>query len=620
MKSVSSPKLGLILSLALAGLFATPQQATAGTTELKALAKQLNGGVQPTGTTADLITFIRGKTGSELAQAVIALAKLKTTSAAAYAGEALKQADEPDFGATLGQALNADAANLGFIFNAFPTDVTGAKSAAAKAKFIGTASKLAATGAGAFAEWVEGFANQLTATNDEAYAAAKIAAASKTAVGRIIASRTLDADIDTEQERFDLALKAMLPKTRDPLTSGQALSASAQEIARFIGDASTDPVLFARNLVAYSVTTGTKTTYPLLAKMNLIATGTATSNPDKAPDIINSMFSGGFTGTTVDPIFAAAVKGAAKLATTVALVADAEQVERIGETLAAQIGLVQTNSTTGKKKVVGIAQTQVNAIAKGLVLGLTNRTTLPTFSTPALSAQDIINRQLLGANSAAEVAKLLVANSRTNRLDEIGEVGAYLMNAIGKTTGLNVFNGKDSLGNDITSNTKAMAAAKKQAVAIVTGLIKTIITSSAKVNRDVALADAEIGKQKGTLVKAATFQATAAEDVAGSIALTLNSLGAGMNQEIFNAIKLALTTDAKIGIKLAGSSKTSYNVDDKSLPVGELVRLALLAGFNPTGQNRADTIYENGTVAAYAMGPFPTVGGVSEPETDIRIH
>ena len=634
MKSVASPKFALILSLALAGLFATPQQATAGTTELKALAKQLNGGIQPE-PSRDLntaINFIQSKTGAEVAAAVIAIVKTKTTPAAAtaaakaYAGEALKRSDDPGFGTTLGQAFNAEAANPLFagIFNASTDPV---KKAAAKASFIGTAAKLASTSTGAYAEWIEGFARELVATNQEAYDAARVAIGSKTAAGRIIASREGSTDVDSDTERVDLVQRALLAKSTKASISGQSLSAAAQEIAMFVGESADDPAKFAHDVIAVSVTTGTKTTQPLLAKLQLIATGTVASNPDKARDIVDALFNNqgtvGLNGVTADPFFAATVKVAAKLATSVALVADAEQVEAVGEVLGSHIGQLITNPTTGKKKVAGIAQTQVNAIAKGLVLGLTNRTVLPTYGATTVATR-LTEAQILarGLLTQQQIDTLKLTNSRTNRLDEIGEVGAYLLNSI---QGLAVFKGTDINGVALTG--AKLTAAGKQAAALVSGLIKTIITSSAKVSIDVAGLD--LGTQKATLalVKAPIFQATAAEDAAGSIALTLRSLESLMDPTVYGLVKAALTATG-VGKKIAGSARATFKIDSNlDRTIATLVEDALKTVLNDTDTGstlRAKYAkYEDGTQNGangtdnYAMGPF---GGVSEPETDIRIH
>jgi len=581
MKPLAFRRSTLVLSIALGSLFFTPARASAGTAELKALATQLNGGTLPSTDLNALKLFIKSKNSTEVANAVVALIQAKPTAAAAYAGEALKRSDDSDFGTVLGQALNANAGSLPSIFNAFPADPV--KTAATKAKFIGTSAKNAATSTDAFAEWIDEFARELTTTNQEAYDAAKSATASKTAVGLIVGSRTLDPALNTDALRLDLARKAVLPK--NTTTGGQGLTASAQEIARYVGDAVTDPAAFAHDLTNTSVTIGTKTTQPLLVQLPAIATGTATSNPSVASNIVDALFDGVnppanlvVSTASATPLFLAAVKNAAKLATSVSLVADAEQVQAVGVALGARIGVTTTD--TGKVKIVGIKQTSVSAIAKSLVLGLTTRP----------------GRNLVTNNG----------DNRTNRIDEIGEVGAYLVNAI---KNLPVFQGKDTAGNPLTGT--KLTAAGKQATALVTGLLKSIISSAAKLHRDVA--GFELGTQKGTLVKTPSFQATVADDVSGSVALTLFSLQGSIDATIFNAIKAALTTDAKIGTKIAGSSKATFRVDlndPMAHTIGDIVKNALALGINNSGN--ASLIFEDGTIAANA------VDVVNSAETDVR--
>ena len=598
MKSNSISRSVLILGLAFTGLLLTPQQAAAGPTELKAIAKQLNGGTLPPGTNGkpatntELITFVNTKTSQEQSDAVIVLMKAKNASAEEYSGEILKDSNKSDFGTVFGQALKTDEANLGFIFNNPSTDPV--KAAATKAKYIGTSAKLAATGTGAFAEWIDEFAFELTANNQNAYDAAKNATASKTAVGQLIGSQILNNRNTTDALRLDLAQRAMLAKnvvlggTGAP---GQGLSKSAQEIARRVGDAVSAGTIaqFTRDLVATSVTIGTKANQqPLLAQLPLIVTGTATTNSATAGAIVNAVFDGvngnlNVATTAISPVFKAAVKNASKMAASVSLVADAEQVQAVAVALGARIGITNTDPTF-KTKVVGIAQSQINGIVKGLVLGLAKRPT---------------------------VATNVNGDNRTNRIDEIGEVGAYLMNAI---KNLPDFQGKNNAGVALTG--KNLTSATKRSVAIVTNLIKTVIANSAKVDRSAATGELVI-PAKGTLVKAPIFQATVADDAAGSIAQTIRSLGtAGFGPGVFDAIKQALINDPKIGTKLAGSSKTLFNVTPVPTKIADLVKNALILGFQGQLGASADPnkIYEDGTIAANANDSGP----LNNAETDTR--
>jgi hypothetical protein len=572
MKHTSFSRPALVLVTAIAGLLSTPHQASAGIAELKAIATQLNGGLPPAGATTEALlrAFINTKTSAEQSAAVIALMKAKTSAAAAYSGEILKSSNKSDFGTVFGQALNADQANLGFIFG---TTLDPVKNAATKAKYIGTAAKTAATGKGAFSEWIDEFAHQLATTNAEAYDAAKSAAASKTAVGLIVASQTLNGRNNSDALRLDLVRRALLAKNAvlgGTGTPGQGLTASAQEIMRYVGDAVSEATIpqFTRDLVSTSVTIGTKTQQPLLKSLPSIVTGAATSNSATAASIVNSVFDYSTNQTipaaTINPVFATAVKNASKLAATVSLVADAEQVQALSVTLGTRVGL--TNTDLGKTKVVGIPQTTVAAIVKGLVLGLTNRPT---------------------------TASNISGDTRANRIDEIGEVGAYMLNAI---KNLPDFQGKDIFGNPLIGS--KLIAAQKKSASLVTTLIKTIISSSSKVHVSAAQGEFIKPDSKG-LNKAPVFQAAVADDAAGSIAQTIRSIGAGgFGPGVFDAIKTALT-NPKIGTTLGGKANAAT------------VNAALNTGFNTPAV--ANLIYEDGTIAANAIE-----GTLNQPETDKR--
>lgn len=563
MKTNSLSRTALILSTAIAAVVANPQQASAGIAELKAIATQLNGGTAPIGATTEtqLRTFINTKTSTQQSTAVITLMKSKSAAAAAYSGEILKSSDKSDFGTVFGQAINADQANLSFIF----------ATSAAKAKFIGTSAANAATGSGAFAEWIDDFAYELASTNADAYAAAKSASKSKTAIGLVVASQTLNGRNNTDALRLDLAQRALLGSKvtlGGTGLSGQGLTASAQEIARYVGDSVSAVTIaqFTRDLVATSVTVGTKTQQPFLKVIPLIVTGAATSNSASAATIVNSVFDYNSNQTipTISPVFASAVKSADKIAAGVSLVSDAEQVQEVATTLGTRVGL--TNTTLGKAKVIGIPQTKIASIVKGLVLGLTNRPT-----------------------TATNVS----GDTRANRLDEIGEVGAYFINAI---KNLPDFQGKDMAGNALTG--KPLVAAQKKAAGLVTTLIKAIVANSAKVH--VSAAQGEVIKpDKKGINKAPLFQAAVADDAAGSVAQTIRSIGtAGFGSGVFDAIKAALL-NPKVGTTIAGKTNAVA------------VNAALNTAFNDTAL--ANSIYEDGTIAANAIE-----GTLNHPETDKR--
>jgi hypothetical protein len=552
----------LFLGLLSGALLFSAHTSQAGTAELKTLCTILNGGTPyPSNDVKVLDMFLKSKSATEVANAVVTAIQAKPTSssaAAAYSGEALKRADEGNFGTVLGQTLNANQGNLAIIFNPFPGNTT--KNAQAKAKYIGTSAKLAATGASPFADWIDEFAFQMTASNQEAYDAAKSATASKTAVGLIVASRSnYDPNIDTDAERLALAQGALLPKNAIlGSVVGQGLTASSLEISRYVGDSTTAPEVFAHDLANSSSTSGTKTTQPLLAQEVSIVTGTVTSNPTVAGKIMDAMFDGDpvdppnliIASTVATPLFKSTVKNATKLASKLAPVADIEQVEAVGVSLASRIGLSTTD--TGKTKLVGINQSKLAAIVKGLVVGIATRATKAT--------------NFNGDN-------------QRNRIDEIGEVAAYVLNAI---KNLPVFH------TDSKSN-------RSKAVSLVKTLLKTVITNSAKVYSDSA---AQLNPKKA-VVKDINFQGKVADDAAGSVGLTLFSLSSSFDPLIFAAIKDGLI---KAGNAIAGKT------------LGPAIIAAINAGITNgnNGPFAASAIYEDGTI------PGNTIDKVNNAETDIR--
>jgi len=144
-----------------------------------------------------------------------------------------------------------------------------------------------------------------------------------------------------------------------------------------------------------------------------IVPGVVAGDPTNAGVIVGDILN--------DAALSSVLKKAAALATSVAKVADIEQVEEVGQKIGAKIG-------TG-----AIAISQVNAIVKGLVAGIVSKPTTPT-----------------GQNRAV------------NKGDEIGEVGAYFTNAIA--------------ANPAFHGTTQKAANK--AASIIVGMLKTIVAAS----------------------------------------------------------------------------------------------------------------------------------------------
>lgn len=573
MKSISSlPRTALILGLAFVGLLAMREQAQAGESEILAIANKLPGGATTDVETAK--TRIGAANTTDLSNATIAAigdtANIELDPSI-IAGEALKGAGAGAVGIGT-QLATAVLANLNNTNGTFPKILSNVQS------FTGNAAEIAATGTAkndfaANPTNIPDFAAVIITRvgvapanyNTEALLIAGFATKSTTAIGAILGGRTLNADLDTAQERIDLAKQGIADKK---------LTKASQQIAEYVGaDGVDDAEAAAFALAVVKGNNNAGSTKDNNTKFIVqIATGTSTSTPSAAAGVVNALFDG-ITGTTpltvptasISPFFTATVKNSTKLASNVSFVADAEQVQGIAVTLGARIGLTNQEPGSTKVKVVGIAQSKVSAIAKALVLGLTTRPTIRTTDPTPDATQ-------------------MVRNSRANRVDEIGEIGAYMLNAI---KGLPVFQ-VDSKAN------------RKDAPSLVISLLKTIITGSKKVFSDAAFA-INGGNAKEAVVKDAVFQAGVADDASGSIGLTLNSLNAmGMiNPQIHNAIAAKLQT-------------SSNSVAGKTL--GPTILAALNAGLTNgmNGAFQASVIYEDGTIAGNAFE------GITGAETDKR--
>ena len=569
MKSNSLSRSVLILGLAFTSLLAMPEQAQAAKNEILAIANKLPGGATTDVETAK--TRIGAANTADLSAATIAAigdaANIKLNPAI-IAGEALKGAGSSAAG--IGTKLATDVlANLNNTNGTFPKILSNVQS------FTGDAAEIAATGTAkndfaANPTYIPDFAAVIitrasvapASYNTEALLIAQFATKSTTAIGAILGGRTLNADLDTAQERIDLAKQGLADKK---------LTKASQQIAQYVGDDvvnDTEAASFALAVVKgnnnAASTKDNNTKYIVQ-----IATGTSTSNPAAGSGVVNALFDGvtanlNVATSAISPFFSATVKNSTKLASSVSVVADAEQVQGIAVSLGTRIGLTNQEPGSTKVKVVGIAQSEVSALANALVLGLTNRPTIRTTDPTPTATQ-------------------MVRNSRANRTDEIGEIGAYLLNAI---KGLPVFQ-VDSKAN------------RTNAPKLVIGLLKTLITSSAKVWSDAQFA--LTGNAKKSIVKDAVFQAGVADYASGDIALTLRSLKAKnmINEQIYNAIVAKLQT-------------SSNSVAGKTL--GPTVLAALNAGLTNgmNGSFQASAIYEDGTIAENAFE------GITGAETDKR--
>ena len=281
------------------------------------------------------------------------------------------------------------------------------------------------------------------------------------------------------------------------LTATNGLLGSTQAISQYIADTVMDTDQFARGL---SVSNINRTT--------TIAAGVTAADPTNAGGIVSAIVN--------EDALSAVLRKAATLAKVVAAVADIEQVPMVAREIGDKIGSGAINIR------------QVNAITKGLVKGISVRQA-----------------------SATGVNRL------DNMQDEIGEIGAYLANAIGANA---KFAGTTT-------------AAGKKAGKIVIGLLKTIVKSS-----------------KSTANSG--LQSLVAPDVAGSVAQTVKSYS--FNSTIAAGIQAALT-NPKAGKKIGGTALAA----------------SISAAINEVYNSATEVLkYENGTIAGF--------GNVTDPETDFR--
>jgi hypothetical protein len=415
-------------------------------------------------------------TGDQLAAAVdTVITAHHNFKPGVVAGEALKGAgsNAPDAGSKIAAKVKANSAVT--VANAF--------------QVAADAAKTAATGKAPNLTQVPTFEQLFATTVPDAIAIANKVKTVTSAVGAIIGGEALN--LSGDAAKLGLANSAL----------HQGLAGSAQSISQYVGLTVTDTANFARNLSDQNIPSTIK-----------ITPGVVAADPTHASNIVSAIVN--------DVSLSSVLKKAATLATNVAKVADIEEIRRVGEVLGAKIA------------TSAIPISQLNAIAKGLVAGISGK---PTTTTGA-------NRQV-------------------NKIDEIGEVGAYLTNAIATNT---AFQG-----------TTAQAGTK--AANLVINLLKTIVARS-KSNVDVAL------------------QTLVAPDVSGSVALTILNLDQKnlISQTVADAIKAALLKPAT-GKTIGGSALAAS------------INAAINLVYTPGSDTHK---FEDGTNAI--------VGALNDPESDDR--
>jgi hypothetical protein len=271
------------------------------------------------------------------------------------------------------------------------------------------------------------------------------------------------------------------------------LKAAATAISQYVIAESATPVSDVQSLA--------NTNLKLLTK---IVPGAVAGSPLSASDIVDSLL----TQTTTQ---ASAAKAASTLAKSIGLVADTEEVQQVGVEIAERMV-----SATPLIKL-----SKLNSIAKALVKGIINN------------------------------PKPTATVGLDNQLDEIGEVAAYMLNAVSSAT---VFDDP------------------KKGPKTVISFVKTLVKTA---------------KKKGD--KPAVFQKAAAQDIAGSVVETLQSLGVAVVADILTKLQ-----DPKTANKIGGKK------------IGPSVGLGITEATGTLFPNK----YEDGTNV--------NLGTVNEPTTDNR--
>jgi len=277
----------LAIGVAAAGLFATPTASfAADTKELAALKTALGS------------SDVAGADPQALADAVVAASvanpKLNIGN---IAGEALKyNVDDP------GDEIAAE-------LQAAVTDPNALSKAAANAA-VRASTKTAANAVN-----VPDFIASLVNSDEDAYVIARQATKSTTAIGAVVGGRALDYVGGTDAAEVTLAQVAFGDKK---------LKKAVQQISQYTSINVNDSAAFASSLATDS-------------NVQKVATGVAAGNPTDANDIVDTLINGSL-GATV-------VKQSAKIAKSVGLVADVEQVSLMAETFGLKVTSKAANST-----------------------------------------------------------------------------------------------------------------------------------------------------------------------------------------------------------------------------------------------------------------------------------
>jgi len=454
-------------TLAAAALVFSTESAQAGTKEeYNALIAELS----------QLGTNERDASAAQIQQAIeqiLADPALTNLNTAELAGEALK----------LPAALAKDAGDE--IWNAVqskaPTD-------AAKESLIGIAAKIAATGKTGSVTEVPAFVQAALNETQEGIAknAALLVRSSKAAVGAIIGGFAGEISNDANRATFVTSV------LNDPKLAGAVI-----DIARFSAAEADNAGAFVEDVA--------KSSEAVAKKAIDIAEGAAAGAPLQAGLIVESLLN------STDTDLAYLKAKATLLAKDVVKVADIEQISRIGNAVAAQIGAGTIKAT----QAAGLAKTLAAAIlAKGP--NDTNATN---------------------------------ANRFENKADEIAEVAAFVVNGI--------------LGNTAFSDAKALKTAPKLIVAVIKGVISGAAKGTKKGN---AIGTRFIADVAGSVALTIKNDTTLAENIKTEI---LRVLADAKTIKSFAGKDAALATLVTNAINAGAAGKSDID-NDPANDAGEL--------------------------------------------------
>jgi hypothetical protein len=431
-------------------LAATSTSAFAGAAEYAALNEKLGG--------SKTVDVVATASASQLAAAIsffyTPANNPKKLNPAIIAGEALKRSLLPNAGTVVAGTFPGSG------------NITYGTKVLQKNDFASFAIKTTATGAGLTVVAVPSFTAALVATDDEAKAIALLVKASKVAVGAVFQGRASELGSD--------ALKQALANA---VLTDKNYSAAVVEIATGVATQVADPVAYTRALV--NNTLNAKNIVKIIP--GIVAGKPTSAGVITAEALTNATYS---TAGASSPI----IKAAAALALSIGKVADIEQIQKVGQAIAAEI----PKTTTVKGKAV------------------------PNIK---LAASTTIVKTLAAAIAAKPFAAT-GANRTDNKADELGELAAYFIKSLSTSA--------EFTATKVVKGVTVAVTADK----IVATILKNVVAGGKAI---------KVGAKGLPPTKADVdaYVTKLAAYVAGSVALTIKNLPAVTADQI--AWKLSIT-------------------------------------------------------------------------------